>query len=157
VAAPVREESKLQNQSTRKASPVEPIADIPPHVRDYEEMFVSSLGWALHLNGDRDGRFDAAISTALGMDPSTFRYSELRELFLAIRDTYLTNDAFTWPAVKGSLWCSGWFGGGLGNMRWAVFLDVVTNRFMTVSALPRIRESIEDFAAGRDTRPAGYQ
>jgi hypothetical protein len=146
----------LPTQSTRKPPPAEPVADIPPYVRDYEEMFVSSLGWALHLNGDRDGRFDLAISTALGIDPSAFRYSELRELFVAIRDTYLSDDAFTWPAVRKSLWRSGWFTGGLGGMRWTVFLDIVTNRFTTVSALPSIRESIEEHAAG-ERRVGGYQ
>lgn len=143
------EHTRTAPRATAPAAP-----DIPPHVRDFEECFVSSLGWGLHLNLDHDGRFDSPISTALGLDPAAFHYTELRELFLAIRDTYLADDVFTWPAVKRALWRSGWFSGGLGNMRWTVFLDIVTNRFMTVSALAQLRQDIE---AQAPARTGGYE
>ncbi len=144
-------------QSSRKASTVlsgHEHPNDPPPDRDFEECFVSSLGWGLHLNLDHDGRFELPISTALGLDPTAFHYTELRELFLAIRDTYLSDDAFTWPAAKMRLFERGWFSGGLGNVRWTVFLDIVTNRFMTVSALPQLRRDIEAHAK---SLPGGYQ
>ncbi len=134
---------------TAKAPPERP--NDPPPDRDIEETFVSSLGWALHLNGDREDRFALPISAALGIDPAAFHYSEMRDLFLAIRDTYLTDDAFAWPVVKKVLWDAGWFEG---QIRWTLFLDVVTNQFMTIGALPALRTRIE---AEAKPRQGGYE
>jgi hypothetical protein len=119
----------------------------PPHLRELEESFLSSLGWGLHVNYDREERFGRQVSEGLGLAPGDIAYPDLRDLFLAIRDDYLTADAFTWQGTRQKLWQRGWFQEDW--KRHTTYVDIVCNQFTTVGAIPRLRTLIEQEAALR--------
>lgn len=118
--------------------PAEPA--IPPHVRDNEEAFLSSLGWGLQFASEAPGRWERETFEGLGLEPAKFVYPDLRTIFVAMRDLYLEAEGFNWIPLRTRLWRDGL------RDEYEAVVDIALDRFSTVGAIRHYRRAIEAHA-----------
>jgi hypothetical protein len=124
---------------------------IPPYVRENEEAFLSSLGWGLQFNDNTPGLWEREVTDGLGLEPSKIVYSDLRTIFVAMRDLFLDHEGFNWVPLRAQLWRDDH------RDEWSLVADIMTNRFSTVGAVRHYRREIEAYAAGAGLGSRGWR